>query len=99
MPQKAAGRIVEPMVCVPSARGQKPAATAAAEPLLEPPGVWLRLYGLRVGPGSIQANSAEIVLLRMSAPALRSRVTHAASGAAKSSVGSCEPACVGKPST
>ena len=24
----------------------------AAEPLLEPPGVWLRLCGLRVGPGS-----------------------------------------------
>ena len=38
-PQKAAGRMTEPMVCVPKASGQKPAATAAAEPLLLPPGV------------------------------------------------------------
>jgi len=52
IPQKAAGRITDPMVCVPTASGQSPAATAAAEPLLEPPGVWSRLCGLRVGPGS-----------------------------------------------
>jgi hypothetical protein len=38
-PQKAAGRITEPIVCVPSASGQSPAATAAADPLEEPPGV------------------------------------------------------------
>ena len=29
-PQKAAGRITEPSVCVPTATGTKPAATAAA---------------------------------------------------------------------
>ena len=51
-PQNAAGRITEPIVCVPSASGHMPAATAAADPLLEPPGVWARLCGLRVGPGS-----------------------------------------------
>ena len=33
------------------AQDKKPAATPAADPLLEPPGVWLRLWGLRVGPG------------------------------------------------
>ena len=38
-PQKAAGRITDPIVCVPTASWQRPAATAAAEPLLEPPGV------------------------------------------------------------
>ena len=56
-PQKAAGRIVEPMVCVPIASGLNPAATAAAEPLLDPPGEYSRLRGLRVGPGSKYANS------------------------------------------
>jgi hypothetical protein len=39
MPQKAAGRITEPAVCVPNAIGTIPAATAAADPADEPPGV------------------------------------------------------------
>ena len=43
--------MIEPMVCVPSASGQSPAATAAAEPLLDPPGVCSGWCGLRVGPG------------------------------------------------
>src|SRR5690606_2992027 len=47
-PQKAAGRMMEPEVWVPSARGTWPSATAAAEPLDEPPGVRPRLCGLRV---------------------------------------------------
>ena len=51
-PQNPAGRTIEPMVWVPSARGASPAATAAADPLLDPPGVWPRLCGLRVGPGA-----------------------------------------------
>ena len=38
-PQKEAGRITEPPVCVPSASGIMPAATAAAEPEDDPPGV------------------------------------------------------------
>src|SRR5712664_2248673 len=38
-PQNAAGRMVEPLVWLPSASGTMPAATAAAEPLAEPPGV------------------------------------------------------------
>ena len=99
MPQKAAGRMTEPIVCVPRARGQKPAATAAAEPLLEPPGVCARLYGLRVGPGSAQANSVETVLPRMMAPAERNALTQVASAPANNAGGSCAPARVGKPST
>src|SRR5690606_843218 len=51
VPQYDAGRIMEPPVCVLSARGTMPAATAAAEPLEEPPGVWSSFQGLRVGPG------------------------------------------------
>src|SRR5690606_18997722 len=50
-PQYAAGLMMEPPVCVLSANGTIPAATAAAEPLEEPPGVWPRCQGLRVGPG------------------------------------------------
>jgi len=38
-PQNAAGRITEPLVCEPSASGTMFAATAAAEPDDDPPGV------------------------------------------------------------
>ena len=47
MPQNAAGRITEPAVCVPKASGAMRSATAAAEPLDEPPGVCVRVA--RVG--------------------------------------------------
>ena len=50
-PQNAAGRIIEPLVCEPIASGTMPAATAAAEPDDEPPGVRARSRGLRVLPG------------------------------------------------
>jgi hypothetical protein len=43
--------MVEPLVWLPSASGTMPAATAAAEPLEEPPGVCSGLCGLRVLPG------------------------------------------------
>src|SRR5438132_329207 len=46
-----------------------PAATAAAEPLEDPPGVWPELCGLRVLPGVRVANSVVTVLPRMTAPA------------------------------
>ena len=38
-PQYDAGLITDPFVCVPTERGAMYAATAAAEPLDEPPGV------------------------------------------------------------
>ena len=52
MPQKAAGRTSEPAVCEPNASGTMPSATAAADPLDEPPGVASRSSGLRVLPGA-----------------------------------------------
>src|SRR3569833_3033938 len=58
-PLIAAGRITEPCVCVPSASGTRPAATAAAEPDDEPPGVCSGFQGLTVGPGWRQANSVD----------------------------------------
>src|SRR5437899_3106528 len=71
-PQYDAGRIVEPVVWLPSASGTIPAATAAAEPLEEPPGVWPALCGLRVFPGVRGANSVVTVLPMMTArPAQR----------------------------
>ena len=54
-PQNDAGRVIEPPVCVPIAPKHMPHATAAAEPLDEPPGVRSRFQGLRVIGGSIQA--------------------------------------------
>ena len=51
-PQNAAGRITDPLVWLPSASGTMPAATAAADPLDEPPGVCAGLCGLRVLPGA-----------------------------------------------
>ena len=50
-PQNEAGRITDPAVCVPRASGTMPSATAAAEPLDDPPGVCAGLRGLAVLPG------------------------------------------------
>ena len=47
-PHKPAGWRIEPPVSVPIASGAMPAATHAAEPPLEPPGVRSRSHGLRV---------------------------------------------------
>ena len=80
-PLKAAGRITEPSVCVPSASGTIPAATAAAEPDEEPPGVCAGFHGLTVGPGWRHANSVETVLPKIVAPRWRSRSTTQASAA------------------
>src|SRR5262245_6340772 len=68
-PQYAAGRPIDPTVWLPSAAGHIFAATAAADPLLEPPGVCVRLRGLRVGPGSKVANSVVTVFPKTIAPA------------------------------
>ena len=57
-PQNEAGRVIEPPVWVPIAPRHIPQATAAAEPLDEPPGVRSRFQGLRVTGGSIQASKA-----------------------------------------
>ena len=84
-PHRAAGWRIEPPVSEPSASGTKPAATAAAEPPLEPPGTRLVSWGLRVGPKaefSVEepmANSSRLVLPTTTAPAARRRSTTVAS--------------------
>ncbi len=49
MPVKAAGSRTEPPPSLPSASGQMPAATAAAEPALDPPGVQVEVPGIAGG--------------------------------------------------
>src|ERR1700728_524278 len=51
-PEKQQGTRIEPPPSVPSANGVMPAATEAAAPALEPPGVFARFQGLRVIPVS-----------------------------------------------
>src|SRR3954471_18271169 len=57
MPQYDAGRIVDPPVCEPIASCTRPAATAAAEPDDDPPGVRPGAAGLSVAAGCRYANS------------------------------------------
>src|SRR5437763_13598867 len=67
-PQSAAGWRTLPPVSEPSAAGTMRAATAAADPPLDPPGTRLVAHGLRVGPAdacSVDepiANSSRFVL-------------------------------------
>ena len=72
-----------------------PAATAAAEPLDEPPGVWAGLCGLRVLPGERVANSVVTVLPMITAPAARSLATTVASRDGVRPACSTEPFSVG----
>src|ERR1051325_1050472 len=77
-PQYAAGRITEPAVWVPKPSGTMPRATAAPEPLDEPPGVCTGFFGLAVFPAVKQANSVVTVLPSGIAPAPRASATQAA---------------------
>jgi len=80
-PQKAEGCRIEPPVSLPSATGTIPAATAAAEPPEDPPGVRVGSQGLRLGPNaefSVEdpiANSSRFVRPITTAPASRSFAT------------------------
>ncbi len=84
-PHNAAGWRMEPPVSEPSPSGTKPAATAAAEPPLLPPGTLPGSWGLRVGPKaefSVElpmANSSMFVLPSATAPDARSAATTVAS--------------------
>ena len=78
-PQKLAGRRIEPPTCVPRATGTMPAATIAAEPEDDPPGVRRGSCGFVVGPGWTSANSVVTALPTITAPARRSACTAAAS--------------------
>src|SRR5581483_3553833 len=88
MPQKLAGTRIEPPVSLPSATGTSLAATAAPDPLLDPPGTWPSAHGFAgvpsagltpVGP---KASSWRCVVPTTTAPAARSRATTPASAAA-----------------
>src|SRR5580765_1426886 len=85
MPHMAAGWRIDPPVSDPSATGASPAATAAADPPLDPPGVRSSAQGFRVGPKaefSVEdpiANSSQLVLPITTAPAASRRETTVAS--------------------
>ena len=68
VPQKEAGLIIDPLVCEPTASGTWPAATAAADPDEDPPGVCAGLTGLRVAAGCLKASSVVTVLPMITAP-------------------------------
>src|SRR4051812_44886817 len=76
---------MDPPVSDPRATGTDPAATAAADPPLDPPGVRSRSQGLRTGPKAEfslddpMANSSQFVLPTIPAPAVSSRRTTVAS--------------------
>lgn len=84
IPFIAAGTRPEPAVSVPSAKLTRPAATATAEPELDPPAIrpppntlWQAPYGERV-PVSPVANWSMFVLPTTIAPASMSRCTQPA---------------------
>src|SRR5579863_8511445 len=87
-PVKQHGIRIEPPPSVPSANGVMPAATDAAAPALDPPGVLLRLQGWRVipvrglSPTGLHPNSLVVVLPMRMAPAALARSTAGASTAA-----------------
>ena len=94
-PQYDAGRIVDPPVCEPTAQGNRPAATAAADPADEPPGVRSHAAGFRVGAGFKNANSVVAVLPTTTPPARSITPTSAASTRAGTSRCNAEPYAVG----
>src|ERR1700689_1476605 len=85
MPKNPAGGGTDPPVPLPTAGGHFPAATAAADPPLDPPGVRSVSHGLRVvwkAEFSVDepiANSSMFVLPMRTASASFSRRTMAAS--------------------
>ena len=107
IPQALAGQTIEPSVSVPTASGASPAATAAADPELDPDGLRSSACGLAVWPPRVVqplvewverklAHSDRLALPMITAPAWRSRSTRKASpGSAAGRAG--EPAVVGMP--
>src|SRR5262249_60127218 len=87
-PVRQHGIRTEPPPSVPSASGVTPAATEAAAPALEPPGVLPVFHGLRVmplsglSPTALQPNSLVVVLPIRIAPAAFMRSTTGASAVA-----------------
>src|SRR5919197_5093348 len=88
-PQKAEGTRIEPPVSLPSASGASPAASATADPPLDPPEIRFGDQGFRGVPMRgltdvmPQANSCVEVLPTRIPPASRVRRTAAASVAGR----------------
>ncbi len=103
MPHRAAGWRIDPPVSVPSESGANPAATAAADPPLEPPGTREGSHGLWVTPKaecSVDepiANSSMLVLPIGTSPAAFARVTQPASYSGRCPCRIREPAVVSSP--
>src|SRR5580693_8291317 len=94
---------MDPPVSDPRASGANPAATAAADPPLLPPGTLPGRRGLRVGPNaefSVElpmANSSMLVLPSATAPAPRRRPTTVASYGGRQPSKMRDPHVVGVP--
>ena len=101
----ADGTRMDPHVSVPIPAAAKPAATAAPVPPLEPPGLRVGSYGLRVCPPaeltvvSPYASSCMLALPMMTAPAAFSPATWNASSGGCQPASALEPAVVGRPAT
>src|SRR5215208_5697525 len=93
MPQYDAGRRTDEPVSVPYDSGPMRAATAAAEPPLEPPAMRSVFHGLCTGPkcDNVEVppwpNSSKLVLPKITAPAARSFSTSVES---RSGIQSCK---------
>ena len=93
----------EPPVSVPRARGANPAATAAPDPALEPPGMRSSRHGLlgmpkcALRPVGSNANSQVPVLPMGYAPASRRRLTAVESRSGTKSAYTAEPEVVRTP--
>src|ERR671921_119579 len=103
IPQNAAGMRIEPAPSLPCARGPRPAATGAAAPPLDPPGVFSRFQGLNEGPNTrfpespFQPSSGVLVFPSMTAPAAYNRSTTGASSSGTQSGSINEPRAVRMP--
>src|SRR2546425_12908203 len=96
-PQNDAGWRTDPPVSEPRAAGRAPAPTSAAEPPEEPPGTRVLSSGCSVRPYaecSVEepmANSSQLVLPAMSAPAALSLVTAVAANGGREPRGVFQP--------
>src|SRR4051812_23648287 len=103
MPHNDAGPRIEPPVSEPSEAGMRRAASAAPEPLDEPPGKCSRFHGLRAGghgranEGPPCANSCVWGLPPSTAPAATSFAVVVASSSGMLSIATLDPPVVAVP--
>jgi hypothetical protein len=103
-PQNEAGLRTEPAPSVPWATAHSPAASAAAAPPLDPPGVHSAFHGLRHVPLSsddvmLVQNSGTFVLPTITNPASRNLETTGSSPAARRPANTLLERVVGIPAT